>query len=137
MGSAARELAEVIDPARRAADIVNGHLAAHPFEEIRTKWVAIRLADGGSDGVLYDSKRDAVRHQVDEFRCAYVALRSLLGGATAREMHRFLDYCRKAYDAGYRLPDPDAPTGGPDLIAPLTRADMMTQARLFVARRRI
>jgi hypothetical protein len=135
--SAARAIAAAVDPARRAADIINGLLVAHPWDECKGSWVAIRLSDGGSDGVLYDSKRAAVRHQTNEFTCAYVALRSLMGGATAREMAHFLSYCRKAYDAGFRLPDPDAPSGGPDLIAPVTRQDMMTQAKLFVAQRRI
>jgi hypothetical protein len=129
-------IATLIDPARRAADIVNGLLVARTWEECRGGWVAIRLSDGGSDGVLYASKRDAVRHQANEFLCAYVALRSLLSGATAPEMARFLYYTRAAYDAGYRLPDPDDATGGPELITPVTRADMMAQAGLLVARTR-
>jgi len=104
------------DAAKRASDIINGYRAFVPWDELIHKVVAIRLSDGGSDGVLYDSKRDAVRHQLDEFLCAYVHLRNLVGGASPREMEIFLKWNRDAYDAGFRLPDPDDVKGGPELI---------------------
>ncbi len=107
---------EYSDAAKRAADIVNGYLAWVPIDELRRKYIAVRLSDGGTDGVLYDSKRDAVRHQLDEFLCAYVSFRNLLNGATAREMEIFLKFNRDAYDKGFRLTDPDAVHGGPDVL---------------------
>lgn len=104
------------DAAKRAADIVNGYLAWMPIDELRRKYIAIQLSDGGSDGTLYDSKRDAVRHQLDESVCAYVSFRNLLNGATYREMEIFLKFNRDAYDAGLRLTDPDEAHGGREVL---------------------
>lgn len=55
------------DAARRMADAVNLHIAAHNAElgngRDKPGYVAIRLEDGRSpDGILYDSRRDAARH---------------------------------------------------------------------------
>lgn len=113
----------VSDAAKRCADIVNGYLSYVPADEIRTKWVAIRLADGGSDGNLYDSKQDAVRHQSDEKLCAYISYRNCMGGITPLEAEKYLQWNRAAYDMGARLPDPDDKTGGPDLFASTTQYD--------------
>ena len=104
------------DDARRASDIINSYLSFVPFDELKNKWLAIRLSDGGYDGNLYDSKRDAVQHQLDEFLCAYICFRNLRGGSSPREMEIFLRFNRDAYDAGFRLPDPDAVSGGPDVL---------------------
>jgi hypothetical protein len=104
------------DEAKRASDIVNSYRTFIPWDELRNKWLAIRLSDGGHDGTLYDSKRDAVRHQLDEFLCAYVCFRNLIGGSTPKEMELFLKFNRDAYDAGFRLPDPDADSGGPEVL---------------------
>lgn len=113
----------VSDAGKRASDIINSYLVFTPWDEIKGKWVAIRLSDGGSDGTLYDSKRDAVRHQSDEFLCAYVSYRNMMQGCTPHEMDRFLEFNRKAYDAGFRLPDPDAQSGGPDLYQSVSDYD--------------
>jgi hypothetical protein len=107
---------EDLDAAKRASDEINLHLAANGWATIQNCWVAIRLSDGGSDHVLYDTKQDAVRHQFWEFQCAYICLRSLVQGADAREMAIILRFHREAYEAGFRLPDPDAKNGGPDLL---------------------
>ena len=104
------------DAAKRASDIVNSYRLFVPWDELRTKWLAIRLSDGGYDGTLYDSKRDAVRHQLDEFLCAYVCFKNLVGGSTPREMELFLKFNRDAYDAGFRLPDPDSQFGGREVL---------------------
>jgi hypothetical protein len=114
------------DAAKRASDIVNGYRAFVPWDELKTKVIAIRLSDGGSDGVLYDSKREAVKHQVDEFLCAYVFMRNLMGGATPREMELYLKWNRDAYDAGMRMPDPMDVNGGPELIMTAGRHDQLS-----------
>ena len=85
-------------------------------DELRMKWLAIRLSDGGYDGVLYDSKAEAVRHQSDEKLCAYISYRGIPGGTTPKEMELFLKFNRDAYDAGFRLPDPDRPDGGFEVL---------------------
>jgi hypothetical protein len=104
------------DAAKRASDIINSYRTFVPWDELKTKWLAIRLSDGGYDGNLYDSKRDAVRHQLDEFLCAYVCFKNLIGGARPKEMELFLKFNRDAYDAGFRLPDPDDQFGGRDVL---------------------
>jgi len=106
----------IIDAAKRASDAINKAIVENGFDMVTHKWLAIRLSDGGTDGVLYDTKRDAVRRQSNEFQCAYVALRNLRQGAKPEEMARFLQFNRDAYDAGFRLPDPDSNDGGPELL---------------------
>jgi len=101
-----------LDAAARCADIVrqaivDGHVS---------KWLAIRLSDGGSDGVAYDTREEAVRHQLHETQCGYVKVR--LDNYPPREALSFLRWHRMAYDAGARLPDPEAPNGGPELYVP-------------------
>ena len=101
------------DSARRMSDAINLHWAIHQWGAVG-KWVAFRLSDGGSDGVLYDTKRDAIRHQLHEMQCAYV--RIIRDQMSVCEAHTFLEVSRRAYDAGFRLTDPDARTGGRNLL---------------------
>jgi hypothetical protein len=84
--------------------------------DINKFWAAYRLEDGRSPDshTLYDSKRDAVRHQMDEFLCLYIKLR--YGGINCCEAEAYLKLHRQAYMRGFRLADPDAKTGGPDII---------------------
>lgn len=113
------DCAIVGDAARRAYDIVNSYVHFVPWDERINSWIAIRLSDGGSDGVLYQSKRDAVRHQPDEFMCAYFSYRTAPNGfGSKRDAQLWMDITRAAYDAGMRSGDPDAASGGPDLILP-------------------
>jgi hypothetical protein len=120
----------VSDPAKRAADIINGFIHFVPWDELKNKFLAIRLSDGGSDGTLYDSKLDAVRHQSDEKLCAYVAFRNCAAGTNAIEMERFLKWNRDAYDAGMRLPDPDHRTGGPEAFPTVQQYDSLRTRHL-------
>lgn len=112
------------DAARRCSDAVNLHLSALGFDAIR-RWVAIRLADGGSDGTLYDGKRDAVRHQSDEQLCAYVCIAP--GGMNPCQAESFMRTNRSYYEAGFRLPDPDAAHGGRAVIPRVAREDQALQ----------
>lgn len=97
-------------------------------ERMAYQFVAIRLSDGGTDGRCYESKREAVRHQVHEMQCAYLSFRRAPEGfASPRDAAVFLAYNRMAYDAGFRLPDPDAKDGGPDLIMPITGEQLQNQ----------
>lgn len=115
------------DAAKRASDIINSCLIFMPA--VAGRWVAIRLADGGWDGTVYDTKRDAVRHQLDEFRAAYVRIPP--PGTSPAQMQAYLDYCRALYDAGFRLPDPDDAHGGRDMVLPLQIEDLRHQMRLL------
>jgi hypothetical protein len=116
---------EFADAAKRASDRINLHLTFTPWDELKHKWIAVRLTDGDSDGVLYDNKRDAVRHQLNEFQCAYISFRNLAGGASPKDMALFLQFCRDAYDAGFRLPDPDDVNGGMDVLPTTARMDSL------------
>lgn len=111
------------DAAKRASDIINAYYSYVPLDRLLRSWIAIRLSDGGSDGTLYDTKRDAVRHQSDEFLCAYISLANCPNGVSKLEAERFLAYTRAAYDAGFRLPDPDSMTGGPETFMPVAQFD--------------
>jgi len=124
------------DAAKRASDIVNSYRSFVPWEELQNKWLAIRLSDGGYDGNLYDSKRDAVRCQLDEFLCAYVCYRNLVGGSTPKEMEIFLKWNRDAYNAGFRLPDPDEPSGGPDVLMTTAQHDYLAEQQRIAQFRR-
>jgi hypothetical protein len=116
------------DEARRCSDAVNLHVSALGWEATG-KWVAIRLSDGGSDGTLYDLKRDAVKGQFHEQLCCYVSIPP--SGMNACSAESYLALHRKMYDAGIRLVDPDAAKGGGDVLRRITRRDRSAQlARL-------
>lgn len=125
----------VTDAAKRAYDIVNAVVHYTDWSYRIRLWVALRLADGGSDGTLYESRREAVRHQAHEQQCAYFSYRGAPNGfASHKDAQLYLDYHRHAYDNGARLPDPDAPNGGPELIMPTPLEQVMLQ-RALLARR--
>jgi hypothetical protein len=113
----------ISDSARRFRDIVNGYVVSWDRDELIHKWIAVRLADGGTDGVLYDSKRLAVYHQLDEFLCAYVSFKNLQSGISLGEAEIFLRFNREAYDRGFRLPDPDARDGGREVLMTTAQHD--------------
>ena len=84
------------DSARRAADIVTlAAVAGHAGE-----WVAIRLSDGGTDGVHYPSKDHAAKYQLHESLCAY--FRVPPDGMTPRLAELWMTWHRALYDAGHR-----------------------------------
>lgn len=89
--------------AQRMAEAVNLHVAVHNAElgegRDRPGYVAIRLEDGRSpDGVLYDTRADAARHQRDDPWCFYVKVgRSAM---PVREAWVVLNYARQAKKNG-------------------------------------
>lgn len=109
------------DAAKRCSDSIN--LAA--FMGDFGKWVAIRLSDGGSDGVVYDTRQDAIRHQFHEQFCCYVMVPP--GGMQPAEAEDFMQFNRELYDAGFRMTDPE-------VIKPLRTEDVtVARRRLHVA----
>lgn len=123
---------ESYDAAKRLSDYVNNLGTHKTHEELVNSWIAVRLSDGSWDGVLYDSRKAAVSHQSDEFLCAYLSTRSAQSGMSVRDAHTFLAFHRAAYDAGFRLPDPDHANGGRELIPPVTRQDIGSQVRRLI-----
>ncbi len=90
------------DAARRVADAANLHSHAVGFANASGKWIACKLADGESDGVLYDSKHDAIRSQkMDEKYYVYVNLQPT--GMTYSQAETYLTFVRQMYDAGWRI----------------------------------
>lgn len=104
---------ETFDVGKRAADWYNLHVAAlHAQRKSMAdpwprRYIAIRLSDGGSDGEIYDTREDAIRHQVHEQFCAYFYL--VPDGITSEDALRFIMLNRELYQRGYRLADPDMP----------------------------
>jgi hypothetical protein len=89
------------DAARRMAEQIALHQVALTREEILAKrFIAIRLSDGGSDGVAYDTRDDAIRHQLHETLCGYFQVP--LERWSPETCDSLLWYVRKRYDAGYR-----------------------------------
>ncbi len=118
----------VTDAAKRAFDIVRSYCHFVDYDTRIGSWVALRLEDGGSDGTLYPSKREAIRHQAHEQQCAYFSYRGAPEGfSSQKDAAVWLEFHRHAYDAGMRLPDPDDAHGGPDLILPTTSEQLMDQ----------
>lgn len=92
------------DAARRMADAVNLHIAAHNAElgngRDKPGYIAIRLEDGRSpDGVLYDSRRDAARHHppYPDAHCYVKIGRTTMG---VREAMVVLQIHRQAFRRG-------------------------------------
>jgi hypothetical protein len=111
------------DAAKRMADAAMLAWTAGGWDSVG-KFMAFSLADGSTDNVLYPRKQDAVRHN-DEFRHCFICLHP--AGMTACEAEIMLQFHRKAYDAGFRLADPDARSGGRDLIPRISREDIRNQ----------
>ena len=64
-------------------------------------FIALRLLDGHWDGVLYDSRSDALRHQSGD-RNLYAYIPVPPERWTVRLCQTLLGYWRAVYDGGYR-----------------------------------
>lgn len=94
---------ELTDAGRRLSEIVTlAIMGGHA-----RRWIAARLSDGGTDGVIYDSHADALRHQLHWRQCAFVSIP--LDHMGVAEASDFLRICRELYDRGVRIADPDNP----------------------------
>lgn len=116
---------EQLDAGKRASDLINLNLTLLGWDALKSCCMAIRLSDGGSDGVVYDNREDAIAHQLHENQCYYVYFRNLPGGANPREMAIVLEFQRRAYAAGMRLVDPDNPGGARELLVTTNWYDSM------------
>jgi hypothetical protein len=101
---------ELWDAARRMADAHNLHVLAMIAEgRDRPGYIAIRLEDGRSpDGVVYDTRKDAARHQSDP-KNFYVKVGKMSMGE--REAIAVLKFARQALAAGivFAEEDPQLP----------------------------
>lgn len=113
------------DAAKRVSDFTVLRWTEHGWDGYVGTWMSFSLAEGKSDGILYPTKRAAVTHVPDEFRYMYVKMHP--GGMTPCEAEIMLMIHRSAYDAGFRLADPDSKTGGPDIIPRIGTQEAHTQ----------
>ena len=110
------------DAAKRIHETINIMHIARTWEELKRGWMAFKLADGTTDNVLYDTRADAIKHQLSEQTCLYIAMRKTLGGVPLRDCQLLLDVHRHIYDNGGRLADPQAP----DVIMSTYGHDVLT-----------
>lgn len=83
------------------------------------RWVAARLSDGGTDGNIYDSRSDAVRHQLHENQCCYLVIPPT--GMPPVEASAYIAFHRRRVEAGMDMVDPEQQAPMP-LLMP-NRAD--------------
>lgn len=85
------------DEARRMRDILSLHQTMLSREELIAKrFVGIRLADGGSDGVVYDTRRDCVRHNANGL--PFIAFQIPMGRLNEFVCDTLLWYWRHVWD---------------------------------------
>lgn len=111
------------DAAHRLSDEYNLHRVADPHGSIG-KWFAAALNDGRSDHVLYDNKRDCVRHQHHNEQW-YVFIKIVPSTMSVCDAAIMLTVSRRTYDAGMRLTDPDDRSGGKQIIKRNSIEDML------------
>jgi hypothetical protein len=97
--------------------LIAGEYMMHRVAGVETmgKFLAFDLQDGSSDHTLYDTYRDAVRHQHhNENRRLYI--RMMAPSMSPCEAYVMLKTARGAHDNGLRLADPDHRRGGRSII---------------------
>lgn len=90
-----RRLSEAVETARQRGGV--------------GRFIAARLSDGRTDGQIYDTRDDAVRHQLHATQCAYLVVPP--GPMPPAEATAWLRLHERLYDAGVDLQDPDAANG--------------------------
>lgn len=83
------------DAARRVSDAITLHLLADG-DGNHLKWLAFRLSDGTSDGVVYDNPVDAADHQLHYKQCAYIQIHR--GGLSPKGAAVMLNYYRICFE---------------------------------------
>jgi hypothetical protein len=115
------------DAAKRVADQYGLHKIGAGNDSFG-KWFAVKLHDGTSDGTLYDSKSDAIRHQ-SQFEQYYAFVQVGPWSMSPQDAETFLKINREAYEKGLRLADGSHKGGGRDIIRRVSREDQYAQLR--------
>ena len=102
------------DAAKRLCDTYNLHRMVDLHGSIG-KWFAAALQDSDSDGVLYDSKLEAVRHQKHNEQY-YAFIKICPNSMNVCEAEVMVMTNRNLYKNGMRMSDPDHKHGGPSVI---------------------
>lgn len=109
------------DAAKRISDWWNLHVTQGGANAYG-RFIACALADGASDGVLYDNRQAAVAYmRHNEGRFMY--LRILPHQMSVCNAESLLYTHRLGADTGIEAPDRDAPGGGRTLIPRITTED--------------
>ena len=120
------------DAAKRVSDTYNLHLIG-AGDVAKGQWIAVALQDGSSDNTLYASRVAAVKHQHhNEQRYAYI--RIMPTSMSVCEAEAFLRMHRLAYDAGFRMTDPQAAGGGYDIVPRITAEEHHAQVDALARR---
>jgi hypothetical protein len=122
------------DRSKRVSDSFNARITFMKWDEIQHAWMAFKLSDGSTDGNIYYSRREAIRHQVDERVCAYLAFMNCPNGIKPSEAGRFLYFTEMAYKGGAVLPDPDQQFGGREAFMPTEQYDNLKSLPILNAR---
>jgi hypothetical protein len=113
------------DAAKRISDTYALHRLADPIGNTGT-WFACAIHDGTTDGVLYDSRKDAIMHMHhNETYYTYVQIVPSTMTVCAAEM--YLAAVRKTYEARKNLMDRDHPKGGLEIIPRLAAEDFRAE----------
>jgi len=115
------------DAAKRLADWYNLHRAAGTRRGV----IAVALADGSSDGVLYEDRAAAVCHQHHNERW-YAFIRIAAPSMSICEAESVMRWQRQA--AAIAPPQRDEPGGGREVIPRLTAEDCERQLAAMTGR---
>lgn len=105
---------DLSDAARRLSDVVTLHMLA-TNGECAGSWVAAKLSDGSTDGCLYDTRPDAVRHHPD-YHCYIVIPPDGMGVYPAKVL---INFARVLHANGMRMEDPER-----EFVVPSNREDI-------------
>jgi hypothetical protein len=98
------------DEGKRMSDLINAMVTFKGWDELQNGYLAFRLADGSSDGTLYDTYEAALKH-TDEYQCCYFCFRQAMGGANAKDCQIFLEFNRYVVAAGVPRKHPESGRG--------------------------
>jgi hypothetical protein len=120
------------DEAKRVSDTYRLHRLADPIGSIG-HFFAVSLADGRSDNVLYDTRRECVTHQHhNESYYFYIQIRPC--DMNACQAESALSGARKvARTPGMQLTDRDHRAGGRSLIPRVTEEDQRQMLRSLLS----
>jgi hypothetical protein len=100
----------VTDAGKRMSDMINAMVTFKGWDELQNGYMAFSLADGSSNGTLYDTYDAAIKH-TDEYRNAYFCFRQAMGGGNPKDCEIFLAFNRYAVAAGLPRKHPESGRG--------------------------
>lgn len=92
------------------SDLINAMVTFKGWDELQNGYVAFKLEDGSSDGTLYDTYEQALKH-TDESRCLYFCFRQAMGGANVKDCQILLEFNRYVVAAGIPRKHPESNRG--------------------------